>query len=148
MAGLAGISIHFLILHVAEVPLNETDIEVLLGEAEGDKVEAVEVQQGEAEGVTVEADEVLIGEAEGEVSLGEEYWVENEIVTKTIITTKELAENSEKVKALEKENGDLHSEQEESKDEVHYLKNKLNQKYDMLDDLEHDLDKKEEKLKD
>ena len=73
MAGLAGISIHFLILHVAEVPLNETDIEVLLDEAEGDKVEAVEVQQGEAEGVTVEADEVLIGEAEGEVSLGEEY---------------------------------------------------------------------------
>ena len=44
-----------------------------MGEAEGDKVEAVEVQQGEAEGVTVEADEVLIGEAEGEVSLGEEY---------------------------------------------------------------------------
>ena len=66
----------------------------------------------------------------------------------TTEATKELAENSEKVKALEKENGDLHSEQEESKDEVHYLKNKLNQKYDMLDDLEHDLEKKEEKLKD
>ena len=40
MAGLAEISINFIILHVAEVPLSETDIEVLLGEAEGDKVEA------------------------------------------------------------------------------------------------------------
>ena len=70
---------------------------------------------------------------------------DQETITEAI---KELAENSEKVKALEKQNGDLHSELEESKDEVHYLKNKLNQKYNMLDDLEHELDRNEEKLKD
>ena len=74
MAGQAGISINFVIPHEAEVPLSETYIEVLLCEAEGDKVEAVEVPQGEAEGVAVEAVEVQIGETEGEgeVSLGEE----------------------------------------------------------------------------
>ena len=37
---------------------------------------------------------------------------------------KELAENSVKVKALEKENCDLHNELDESKEEIHYLKNK------------------------
>ena len=40
MAGQAGISINFVIPHEAEVPLSETYIEVLLCEAEGDKVEA------------------------------------------------------------------------------------------------------------
>ena len=59
---------------------------------------------------------------------------------------KELAVNSEKVNALEKEDSDLHIELEESKEEIHYLKNKLNQKYDMIEDLERELDKNEEKF--
>ena len=70
---------------------------------------------------------------------------DQETITEAI---KELAENCEKVKTLEKENSDMHSELKEANDEIHYLKNKLNQKYDMLDDLEHELDKSEEKLKD
>ena len=53
-----------------------------------------------------------------------------------------------KVKALEKENSDLHSQLEETKEEIHYLKTKLDQKYDIIDDMEHELDKGEENLKD
>ena len=53
MAGRAEIGINFVKLHEAEVPLSET--EVLLGEVEGDKLEAVKVPQGEAEGVAGEA---------------------------------------------------------------------------------------------
>ena len=56
-------------LYEAEVPLGETDTEVILGEAEG--VEAVQVPQGEAEGV--EAVQVPLGEEQGEVQLGEEF---------------------------------------------------------------------------
>jgi hypothetical protein len=47
------------------------EIEVLLGEAEGDRFEAVKVPQGEAEGDP--AAEVPLGEDKGEVPLGEEY---------------------------------------------------------------------------
>ena len=38
-------------------------------------------------------------------------------------------------------------ELEESKEEIHYLKNKLNQKYTLVEDLKHDLDRNEEKFK-
>ena len=34
------------------------------------------------------------------------------------------------------------------KEEIHYLKNKLDQKYDTIEDLEDDLDQIDEKLKD
>ena len=68
---------------------------------------------------------------------------DQETITEAI---KDLAENAEKVKKLEMENSDLHIELEESKEEIHYLKNKLNQKYDLVEDLEHELDKNEEKF--
>ena len=68
---------------------------------------------------------------------------DQETITEAI---KELAENSGKIKTIEKENKDLLGELEESKEEIHYLKNKLNQKYDLIDDLEHDLDRHEEKF--
>jgi predicted RNase H-like nuclease (RuvC/YqgF family) len=68
---------------------------------------------------------------------------DQETITEAI---KNLAENAEKVKKLEMENSDLHIELEESKEEIHYLKNKLNQKYDLVEDLEHELDKNEEKF--
>ena len=50
---------------------------------------------------------------------------------------KYLAENSVKVKALEKENGDLLNELDESKEEIHYLTNKL----DLIEDMEHEIEK-------
>ena len=59
---------------------------------------------------------------------------DQETITEAI---KELARNSEKVKALEKENIDLNSMLEETKEEIHYLKTKLDQKYDIIDDMEH-----------
>ena len=48
---------------------------------------------------------------------------------KTIIEAiKELANNAEKVKIQEEKINDLQSDLEENKEEIHYLKNKLNQK--------------------
>ena len=35
----------------------------------------------------------------------------------------------------------------EDKEEIHYLKNKLDQKYDTIEDMEHDLDEYENKSK-
>ena len=58
---------------------------------------------------------------------------------------KELAENADKVKAQEKEISDMHSELDKAKENIHFLKNKLDQKYDVIEDLEHDLDQIEEK---
>ena len=46
---------------------------------------------------------------------------------------KEMVENGEKLKNQEKEI-------EGYKEEVHYLKNKLDQKYDVVDDLENELE--------
>ena len=66
---LADFKLSFLILK-AEVQLGEEDREVLVGETEGDRFEAVKVPLGEAEGDP--AAEVPLGEDEGEVSLGEE----------------------------------------------------------------------------
>ena len=61
---------------------------------------------------------------------------------------KDLAENKERVIKQEKEINDLHLELEEHREEIHYLKNKLDQKYDTIEDLEYDLEQIEEKLKD
>ena len=52
MAGVAVVRLNIKILK-AEVSLGEADQEVLLGEAEGDLVEAVQVPRGEAEGEPV-----------------------------------------------------------------------------------------------
>ena len=46
---------------------------------------------------------------------------------------KDLAANAEKVKAQE-------NELEKDKEEIHYLKSKLDQKYDLIDDMENELD--------
>jgi predicted RNase H-like nuclease (RuvC/YqgF family) len=48
---------------------------------------------------------------------------------------KDLAENAEKVKAQELEIKELITNLDEDKEEQHYLKNKLDQKYDMIDDM-------------
>ena len=61
---------------------------------------------------------------------------------------KVLAANAEKVKDQQKEIVDIQKELDESKEEIHYLNNKLNQKYDIIEDMENDLDKIEEKYKD
>ena len=61
---------------------------------------------------------------------------------------KDLAANAEKVKDQQKEIVDIQKELDESKEEIHYLNNKLNQKYDIIEDMENDLDKIEEKYKD
>ena len=53
MAGLAGFRQSFLILE-AEVHLGEEEREVLLGEPEGDHIEADKVPLGESEGDTEE----------------------------------------------------------------------------------------------
>ena len=66
---LADLKLSFLILK-AEVQLGEEDSEVLVGETEGDRFEAVKVPLGEAEGDP--AAEVLLGEDEGEVPFGDE----------------------------------------------------------------------------
>ena len=70
---------------------------------------------------------------------------DQETITNAI---KEMAENTQKVKIQEKKITDLQTELLENRDEIHYLKNKINQKYDMIDDMEHDLDKNKEELKD
>jgi chromosome segregation ATPase len=54
---------------------------------------------------------------------------------------KDLAENSEKVKLQEKEINNLKSEIDDAKEEIHYLRNKLDQKYDLIE--EHEIDKTE-----
>ena len=41
----------------------------------------------------------------------------------------------------------INDELNENKEEIHYLKNKLDQKYDVIDDIENELDKAERKLK-
>ena len=56
----------------------------------------------------------------------------------SIVQNTMLAENTVKVKALEKENGDLHNELDESKEEFHYLKKKLDSKYNLIEDMEHE----------
>ena len=52
--------------------VEEADRKVLLGEAEGEFVEAVEVPRGEAEGAPGEAVQVPLGETEVEVPQSEE----------------------------------------------------------------------------
>ena len=51
---------------------------------------------------------------------------------------KDLAANSEKVKAQEIEIKELFNTIDDNKEEVHFLKNKLDQKYDFIEDLEND----------
>ena len=84
---------------------------------------------GVTEGDTAKAAKVPLGSADRGVSLGEEYWEVANFEKRTAITDidyllslvgkdqetikeaiKELAENSEKFKALENENSDLHIE--------------------------------------
>ena len=60
---------------------------------------------------------------------------------------KDLAENAEKVKAQEFEIKELIYKLDEEKEEKHYLKNKLDQKYDMIDDMENELDQMERNFK-
>ena len=60
---------------------------------------------------------------------------------------KDLAANAEKVKSQENEINDLRSELEKDKEEKHYLKNKLDQKYDIIEDMENELDQIERKYK-
>ena len=69
---------------------------------------------------------------------------DQETITEAI---KELAENTKKVKIPEKEIDDLQSEFVVAKEEIHYLHNKLDTKYDMIEDMEHDLDEYEKKSK-
>ena len=49
---------------------------------------------------------------------------------------KDLAANAEKVKAQENEINKLINELEKDKEEIHYLKSKLDQKYDLVDEME------------
>ena len=56
-----------------------------------------------------------------------------------------LSLNAEQVKIQEKEIIDIHKELDESKEEIHYLNNKLNQKYDIIEDMGNDLENIEEK---
>ena len=49
------------------------------------------------------------------------------------------------MKNQEKEIVDLQNEVDEAKEEIHYLKKKLDQKYDVIDDLEHDIEQIEKK---
>ena len=49
---------------------------------------------------------------------------------------KDLAANAEKVKGLENEINKLSNELEKDKEEIHYLKSKLDQKYDLVDEME------------
>ena len=60
---------------------------------------------------------------------------------------KDLAANSEKVKAQEIEIKELFNKIDDNKEEVHFLKNKLDQKFDFIEDLENDLEHVEIKLK-
>jgi chromosome segregation ATPase len=60
---------------------------------------------------------------------------------------KDLAANSEKVKAQEIEIKELINEKDEDKEEIHYLKKKLDQKYDLIEDMENELENIERKLK-
>ena len=133
-----------------EVSLGEADTEVLVGEAEGDLIEAVQVPRGEAEGEPVAAVQVLLGEAAGEVPASKMDYLlslvrkDQETITEAI---KELAENAEKVKIKETEIDDLQSEMVEAKEEIHYLKTKLDQKFDIID-MELRLDKGQERRRD
>ena len=68
---------------------------------------------------------------------------DQETITQAI---KELAENSEKVKCQEKEIKQLDVECEEIKEEVHYLRNKIELKRDIFIDLEHEGENKSEEL--
>ena len=57
---------------------------------------------------------------------------------------KELAQNGEKVKSQEEKNYELKSELNDAKDEIKYLGSKLDQKYDLIEDMEHELEKNED----
>ena len=70
---------------------------------------------------------------------------DQETITEAI---KEMAENTEKVRIQEKEIVNLQNELDDAKEQVHYLKNKLNQKYDLIDDMEREIDIIEDKYKD
>jgi len=59
----------------------------------------------------------------------------------------ELAQNGEKVKAQEKVIEKLQNQMDDYKEEINFLKYKLDQKYDFIEDLELEIDKTEEKLK-
>jgi septal ring factor EnvC (AmiA/AmiB activator) len=59
----------------------------------------------------------------------------------------ELAENGERVKSQEKEIEKLHGDIDDSKEEVHYLRNKLEHKRDIIDDLEHEIEQKDGEYK-
>lgn len=67
---------------------------------------------------------------------------DQETITEAI---KELAANAEKVKNQEKEIDDLKCQIDESNEEMHYLKRKLDQKYDFIEDMENEMEKNEEK---
>ena len=90
MAGVAVVRLSFQILE-AEVSLGKADKEVLLGEAEGDLIEAVQVQRGEAEGEPVAAVEVPLGEASDEVPVSEEILVVDNIVSRIAVTKNGLS---------------------------------------------------------
>ena len=53
---------------------------------------------------------------------------------------KDLAANAEKVKGLENEINKLSNELEKDKEEILYLKSKLDQMYDIIDNMENELD--------
>ena len=59
----------------------------------------------------------------------------------------ELAQNGEKVEAQEKVIEKLQNQMDDYKEEINFLKYKLDQKYDFIEDLELEIDKTEEKLK-
>ena len=64
---------------------------------------------------------------------------DQETITKAI---KELAENSEKVKLQETQIKELDDKNDEFKEEVHYLWNKLDLKRDIIEDLENEMERK------
>ena len=53
---------------------------------------------------------------------------------------KDLAASAEKVKAQENEINELSNELEKDKEEILYLKSKLDQMYDIIDNMENELD--------
>ena len=60
---------------------------------------------------------------------------------------KDLAANSEKVKAQDIEINELSNQIDENKEEIHFLKNKLDKKYDLIEDIENELENVERKLR-
>ena len=64
-----------------------------------------------------------------------------------VATLQSLIKDGENFKAQEEIVKKLESELEESKEEIHYLKNKVEHKRDVIDDLEHDLEMYEKQNK-